>query len=323
MDIKKVYKNPVGRPKKRYNQDFKSSIVLSDFNNSTNNTNNIVSFSNKNLLLFKQIINLFKLLELNEFYITFTPTSMKFFIIDDRTTNVVVDIDVNQLADYNFNYSGASGANGASANTCITISCMTVKMNDIFTNINSSYDIALFSITNEYNLKIELINLNFSEHNISYLPVEVINVSVDDLDIKLKQAMSLNNFVSFELPVKLLKKKLSNHSKQCKYFNIKIEKASVTFQFNPQDKYGTHLTQYTDMEKICYKNSNSIELELVINIDNVLSFSNLSLSENIQFFIIAPPLTSVAPAIKGTEVFCKAVLDPTHTVVIKIPTLMS
>ena len=171
MDIKKLCKNPVGRPKKKQQNindiNFKNVI-------SNDTTDDLVSFSLKDLTLFKQIINLFKLLTVCEFYISFSQTSVKFFIIEDKATNVIMEIDVQNLIDYYIN-------------DTITISCITVKMNDILSNVNSNYHIAFFSVTQEYNIKLKLINSCIQEHNISYIHVDRVYIEPPNLVIDLSQ----------------------------------------------------------------------------------------------------------------------------------------
>ena len=339
MDNKKIYKNPVGRPKKKYNNNdinFKNIINISN-----DMAGMLVSFSIKNIILFKQIINLFKLLGLCEFYISFSKKYVKFFIIDENTKNisVIVDINITELIDYNFNMDINS----------ITISCITIKMNDILTNINSNYQIAVFNLTKEYNIRLELINLTLNEHSISYSSVNIIdtepmpvaNTITDapaalckdsltpaalckdsltpaalckmletDLNCKLQQLIN-SNHVSFEIPIKLIKKKLTILNKQCSTFIIELKLDSLSFYFEPSDRYGKYITNFNNMEKINYKNNNGYEFKVVVDIYNLLSFSNLSLAENITFYISR----------ENSNMYCKTVLSSLHEIIINIPVI--
>lgn len=275
-------KNPVGRPKKN-----QQNIVDVNFKNiipDDNTSNDIVSFSLKDLTLFKQIINLFKLLTKDEFYISFSHNTVQFFITDEPETNVIIDSQ--NLIDY------------AVINP-ITISCITVKMNDILSNVNSNYHLALFSVTQEYNVKLKLINSQIQEHNISYIHVDRVYVEPNTVNL------NLPIFTVFEIPVKLLKKKLIIFNKQCETFEIEIKNNKVVFNFYPLDKFGKFITEYIDMEKINCKNI--IESKITININTLLSFSNLSLAENIIFYI------------SQGIMYCQAILNQQHIVTINIP----
>lgn len=285
-------KNPVGRPKKRKNHNIMRNNV------NINSDVELVKFTTLDLQLIKQIIQLFKQLNKINIYISFEESNIKLFNYEPNESGMIQSsLELSELYSYNYKQD-------------ITISCITHKLNDILNNVNSNYEIISFSVTEDTNLKIEMINTDVEERCIDYLPIDIKTNITHDIHVNFMKHN--DNVIRFAIPVKMLKKKLSVFNKITKYLILEYDGSAVKFNVEPDDKWGKHITQYTNLRKLQFLNvPNIAEFKIGINFKDILHFSNLSLTDKIHF-IIVPNVQSIYCATSGGSV-------SSHTTIIKIP----